>query len=56
MPNLEEEKERARQMARNTMATWSEEKLTEVRQRVEARNNGVWKPPAPLAGNDDSGE
>ncbi|MYC34598.1 MAG: hypothetical protein F4X64_15655 [Chloroflexi bacterium] len=50
VPNLEEEMERARQMARNTMATWSEEKLAEVRQRVEAKNNGVWKPPAPLAG------
>ena len=56
VPNLAEEKERARQMARNTMATWSEEKLAEVRQRVEGKNNGVWKSPPPLAGNDASGD
>jgi hypothetical protein len=49
VPNLEEEMERARQMARNTMATWSEAQLSEVRQRVEAKNNGTWKSPPPLA-------
>lgn len=49
-PDQEAERERARQMARNTMATWSEEQLAEVRQRVEAKNNGAWKSPPPLAG------
>ena len=56
VPNQEEVMERARAAARNTMATWSEEKLAEVRQRVEAKNNGVWKSPPPLAGNDASGD
>ena len=56
VPNLEEEKERARQMARNTMATWSEEQLAEVRQRVEAKNNGAWKSPPPLAVDSVSGD
>ena len=56
VPNLGEEKERARQMARNTMATWSEEQLAEVRRRVEAKNNGAWKSPPPLAGGGVTGD
>ena len=56
VPNFEEEKERAREIARNTMASWSEEKLAEVRRRVEAMENGVLKPPPHLAGNDGTGD
>ncbi len=49
-PDQEAERERAREIARNTMATWSEEQLAEVQQRAAARENGAWKSPLPLAG------
>ena len=51
--NLEEEKERARQIARNTTATWGEEQLADVKRRVavrEADSSGKVKSPPPLAG------
>ena len=54
-PNQEAERERAREIARNTMATWSDAKLAEVRRRVEARENGARKYP-PLAGDGVSGD
>ena len=56
VPNVEEEKARARQIARNTIATWSEEQIAEVRRRVEARDNGAWKSPPPLAGDAVTGD
>ena len=49
-PDQEGERERAREIARNTMATWSEERLAEVQRRAAARENGAWKSPPPLAG------
>ena len=55
-PDQEAEKERARQIARNTIATWSEEQLAEVRRRAEARENGAWKSPPPLAGSGVTGD
>ena len=54
--NLAEEMERARAIARATMATWSEEQLAEVRRRVGAHTNGVPKPPPSLAGGGDTGD
>ena len=56
VPNLADEMERARQIARNTIATWSEEQLAEVRRRAEARENGLWKSPPPLAGGGVTGD
>ena len=55
-PDQEAEKERASQIARNTIATWSEEQLAEVRRRAEARENGLWKSPPPLAGGGVTGD
>lgn len=55
-PDQEAERERARQVARNTMATWSEEQLAEVQRRVAARENGAWKSPPPLAGDAVTGD
>ncbi len=49
VPDLAEEIERARQMARNTMAGWNEEQRAEVRRHSEARINGS-KGASPLAG------
>ncbi len=55
-PDQEAEKERARQIARNTIATWSEEQLAEARRRAEAKDNGAWKSPPPLAGDAVTGD
>ena len=55
-PDQEAEKERARQIARNTIATWSEGQLAEVRRRAEARENGLWKSSPPLAGSGVTGD
>ena len=49
-PDQEAERERARKIARATMATWSEEQLAEVQRRAAARESGAWKSPPPLAG------
>ena len=49
VPRFEAGMEHACQAARNTIATWSEAQLVEVRKRVEAKNNGAWKSPTPLA-------
>ena len=56
VPDFEEEKERAREIAHNTMAKWSEEQLAEVRRRVAAMGNGALKPPQQLAGDGNSGD
>lgn len=56
VPNLAEEIERARAIARATMATWSEEQIAEVRRRVADRTNGAPKPPPSLAGDGDKGD
>lgn len=58
VPNLEEEIERARQIARNTMAGWSKEQLAEVERRAaerEARGRYQHKS-TPLAGDGTSGD
>lgn len=59
VPNLAEAKERARQIARNTTATWSKEQLADVKRRVaakEADSGGKKKSPPPLAGGGDTGD
>ena len=53
VPNLEAEIERARQIARNTMAGWSSEQLAEVERRTverAAKSRKSGKSPSTLAG------
>ena len=47
-PDQEAERERAREIARNTMATWSEEQLAEVQRRAAARSKAPLIRPRPL--------
>ena len=58
VPNLEEEIERARQIARNTMAGWSQEQLAAVERAAaerEAQGRNRHKS-TPLAGDGASGD